>query len=221
MKTSNKIIIVFILFVLGSVVFEKYQINKKYENYLVTGDKELYDHQKEIFFKHLKINGGNISFVSIIKSDTINKIKFKEETNEKFDYKVENDTLFIEFKDKFAQQDFLSESDLHKIKVYQSNIESVDVSKGVVYMNYAGANQLKINANNTCDINAFLRNIDELNVHVGAYSKFNITTKPKKAPKLLNLTVSKNGIADLTRVQFDSIHVTKLDEGRILRRYDN
>lgn len=218
MKTSNKILILCMLFYLGFVVYDKYDIKVKYDkraenNFVVQKELDSFE------FKHVVVDGANVGTVDFNNSKGFTGIVYKEDVGEFFDRVVKNDTLYITYHSELKRTNLLKKRK-NRIEVKSNTVESITVKNCHSGIWLYKPSTLKVNVLYSADVLMKANGMDSLFVHVSSYSKIKFQTNKKKKVGFASLMVDTNGLIDAKALKVENVKVEKQDEGRVLLQKD-
>ena len=219
MKTSNKIIIICLLFIIGGIVYDKYQIKQAYDTMTFT-EKEVssknyikFDHAQPFYFKHVYIDGMNVGFLNIRNKDNFHGIKYTEDLGEMFDRYVKNDTLYIKYHEQYNRTNLFTNG-LSRVPVFTNQLQSVTVKNARVHIALENNPKLSIKALYSADVTMRSHNVDSLFTHVSSYSKISVNSLKKRKASFASAYAEKNGVITFRSLKVNQISVTKRDTGR-------
>lgn len=201
MKTSNKLIILALLWFVGVLAYDKILCRQEYNKI----DKTKYFGQfttklKLNSFKHINIKGGNSAHVYISKRD-FSGLQHRDHLTGEFSYKVNNDTLYIKFDDKHTGFS-PSMNKFNSLIIAFQELESVTVDESYVDYVSESLDNMEFNIGVNSRFGAKIKNMNKLSVSLSKGSVLNFRPKIKSEVDTINVSLNQFATLDLKGVKF-------------------
>jgi len=122
-------------------------------------------------FSHVVAKGGNIESRLALHQRPISEIRFKDKTKSIFNYKVKNDTLYIDFDEKFTKPYLNNWSETNQVIVLFDSIASFSYTNSQNFIYGKKITHLKITSKGTNHSLIQFEKIDTLEIYTHGKTK--------------------------------------------------
>lgn len=149
MKTSNKLVLLLAILIVGGLFVSNYQLKKQFDSIDPSDPYWEFQVLELPNFHHVKIKGGNLMQTVIVRGDKSNVMR-NGNLKDWLNAAVKNDTLFVDFTDhvKTTRQRVSDTMIDEKIIISITDLQSLTASKANVEIRNSSAPNLKILAKN-------------------------------------------------------------------------
>lgn len=200
MKTSNKLILLGVLWFLGFMIYDKYSIRKEYTSIDKTVEFGQYPFKDTIPFNHLHILGGNQGVVRIGTSNKFSGLQYNKQMKKKFKHYVSNDTLHIEFTKEMMSENVNTDY-YNRLIIHYQGLQSITAEKSNI--NYFGFRKkpVKFDLKLHSRLNMYGNGMGNIYVNLSDNSKLKFVREKKVTIDTLILRMHNKCKADIKNVE--------------------
>ena len=222
MKTSNKIIYICLAFIIGVMIYDKYEIRQRYHKMIASVDEDKSKESSEITkkepfnFHHVYVDGVNYGYVHVSDHQNFEGIEYQKNRVKRNHSYVKNDTLFVKYNDTLRNINLSRRSYLFDLHVSTDSLLSVTLKNVKANINVKNCKKIEVKALYSTEVYINPHAIDSLFVYASWYSKIRFQNDKKEQVGFVKMTADHNGVIDTRRIKVNKLETLKLGDGRII-----